>query len=134
MKTIKAQYNKLSGPDITSSYKIEFIIDESQRSCLSELLTLRKGTEVILSMNHLDDIDIVELDNETEDETRKRLNKKMHAMIGDVAGAQCKPTAKIKQDLKDMLVQKGLLKESTSELDIKGFAYAIYLLENEFNV
>ena len=133
MKTIKAQFNKLSGPDATASYKLEFIIDEAQRSCLKQVLELRKGTEVIIEMNALDDVDIVELDNETMQDTRSRLNKRMHAMIGDIAGAQCKPTAHIKQELKKLLVDKQLLKESTSELDVRGLAIAIYLLQNEFH-
>jgi hypothetical protein len=134
MKTIGAQFNKISGPDATASYKVEFTVDESQRKSIQSLLDYKKGTSVLLMIFDIENekTDLNEIANETPDEMLKRLNKQMHALIGDIAENSKIDKSVVKSKLKEYLIKRGLIQESTSELDTNGFAIAIYYLRNEF--
>lgn len=134
MKTIGAQFNKISGPDATASYKVEFTVDESQRKAIQSLLDYKKGTSVLLMIFDIENekTDLNEIASETPEEMLKRLNKQMHALIGDVADNSKIDKSVVKSKLKEYLVKRGLIQESTSELDANGFAIAIYYLRNEF--
>ena len=136
MKSIRAQFNKLNGPDATSSYKIEFTIDESQRAQLTQILELKKHTEVLLNMyvTGEDDEEMHELITENEDDTKTRLNRRMHALMSEIATNSGKNKEDIKKILKEYLIKKECIVKSSSELDIRGFALAIYYLENEFDI
>lgn len=134
MQILGAQWDKHNGPDGVNSHKIQFVVDDSQRECLKQLIDLKKGTEVMLLLYVVgkDDDEINKLAVESEDDTRKRLNKRMHAMISDIATAQNKTPDEIKIALKRYLIQSKCIVESSSELDVKGLAIAIYYLEHEF--
>jgi len=134
MKTIGCQFNKISGPDATSSYKIEFTVDESQRKAIQQLLEYRKGTSILLMLFDVDadKTELTDLAQETEDTLVKRLNKQMHAIISNIAADKKIDKSIIKQQLKDYLIRRDLIVESTAELDKNGYAVAIYYLNNEF--
>lgn len=135
MRILGAQFNRLSGPDITSSYKIEFIVDEANRDCLSQILELKKGTEVLLMMytSDEDNQEVNELIVESDDDTRKRLNRQMHAKINEIAKNKNVTSVEVKKKLKEYLITKKLIKESSKELDVNGLASAIYYLQTEFS-
>ena len=135
MQIISAQYNKLSGPDLTSSFKLEFTIDESQSVCLKPFLDLKKGTSVILLMfdYEKDEQEINEFKDETADQTKERMFKRMHALINKVAKDKNIAPSEIKKVLKEFLIKKKCIKTSSKELDIKGLATAIYFLSTEYN-
>ena len=133
MRILGAQFNRLSGPDITSSYKIEFIVDEANRDCLSQILELKKGTEVLLMMYTSNEDEVNELIVESDDDARRRLNRQMHAKINEIAKNKNVSAIEVKKKLKKYLIMKKLIKESSKELDVNGLASAIYYLTSEFS-
>ena len=135
MKIIGCQFDKHVGPDATNTHKISFAVDESQQESMYDFIRkVKKGTEVLLLVyvTGEDDHEINDLVTETEDETRTRLNKRMHAIINNIATNQHKTPAEIKNVLKKHLIAKKCIVKSSAELDIRGLAIAIYYLENEF--
>lgn len=135
MKVLGVSYNKISGPDATASYKIEFIVDESQREGVLELAkSLRKGSELLLLVFNVktEEKEIDELVTEKPAETRTRLFKRMHAMLNDIAADKRMKPAEIKKILRDFLIKKKYIKTSTKELNINGLAAAIFYLNSEF--
>lgn len=135
MRILGAMFNKISGPDATSSYKVEFVVDESQREGVLELAKeLRKGSELLLMIfqTEKEGSEIQELAKEKPEETRIRFYKRMHALINKIADDKKLEPKEIKASLKEFLVRKKYIKKSTKELDIKGLAAAIYYLQNEY--
>ena len=137
MKILGAQFNRLAGPDATSSYKIEFVVDESQRQGVLDLAKqMKKGTELLLMIfeTNEDSEEIKDLVNETPEETKKRLYKRMYALMNDIAKEKNTDMTDIKKRLKFFLIKKKYITNSTKELDIKGISAAIFYLQNEFDV
>jgi len=133
MKILGAMFNKISGPDATATYKVEFVVDESQRSGVKELLDFKKGTSVILAIHEINEIEkIQEIVNETPEETKKRYYKRMHALINEIARNKSMDAADIKTSLKAFLLNKNYIKESTKDLTVEGLAAAIHYLLNEY--
>lgn len=135
MKTLGSQFNKVSGPDATCNYKIEFTIDESQREGLKDFLSLKKGSEGLLvfyDVNENNEEDINMIATESEDESKERMRKMMHAMINDIAKAKKRPSKEIRKLVKEYLIKKEYMVESTKELTMKGYAAAIYYLKTSF--
>jgi guanylate kinase len=137
MKIIGCQYNKISGPDATSSYKVEFMVDESQRDGVLDLAKkLKKGAELLLMIFETgeEENEVKELVNEKPEETKKRLYRRIHAMINDIASEKKLDAKVIKDSLKQYLIQKKLMINSTKELDLKGLSTALYYLQTEYGM
>lgn len=139
MKIIGASFNKISGPDATSSYKVEFVVDEINREGVLNLAAnTKKGTELLLMIFETTKKDgsqneeVSELVNETKEETKKRMFRQMHAIITDIANSKKKEPTEIKTTLKQYLIAKKYIKESSKELDVSGLAAAIFYLSSEF--
>lgn len=135
MYIIGAQYNKIGGPNAVHQFKLEFTVDESQRDSLLELAKkLKKGSSSLLLVldTDADENEIKELVNENPEQTRIRLNKQMYAIIRDIARDKNLDVGDIKKALKEFLIQKKYIKESSKELDIKGLSAAIYYLKTEY--
>lgn len=136
MKIVGAQFDKHNGPDATNSHKISFTVDELQQESMYDFIRqVKKGTEVLLLVYVTGDDaqEINALSTESDNDTRVRLNKRMHAIINDVASSQKKTPIEIKNILKKYLIDKKCIVKSSAELDIRGLAIAIYFLENEFH-
>ena len=135
MHIIGAQYNKISGPDATANYKVEFTVDESQREGILELAKrLKKGASLLLLIFEADkdENEIKELVNETPVQTRNRLNKQMYAIIRAIARDKNIDAGDIKKSLKTFLIQKKYIKQSSKELTLAGLSAAIYYLKTEY--
>ncbi len=135
MFIIGAQFHKQSGPDAIQTYHLEFAIDETQRNGVLDLAkSLKKGSEVLLLIFDMskEESEVKELVNESPEETRTRLNRRMHAMISEIAKARNRTSEEIKKSLKEFLISKKYIKQSTKELTIEGLASAIYYLKNEY--
>ena len=135
MRIIGAQYNKISGPDATASYKIEFMVDESQRNGVLDLAkSLKKGSELLLLVfeTNKEEEEIKELVNEEPAQTKNRLYKRMHALINDIAESRNLSPEEIKNSLKEFLIKKKYIEKSTRELDMKGLAAALFYLQSEY--
>jgi len=137
MRILGAQFNKIGGPDATSSYKIEFMVDESQRDGVLDLAKkLRKGSELLLLIFETteDEEEIKDLVKEDPTQTKNRMYKRMHAMINDIADSKKIEPEQIKESLKDFLIKKKYIETSTKELDLRGLSAAIYYLQNEYGL
>lgn len=116
-------------------WKLMLDIDDSHRQGLIPLIqNAQMGDTYLTLMIPIDDnfISMGEAVNETEESIILRLRKQAHALIRDVAKEKGLTVDEVRTSLKDMLSKKGYLKESLKELDIKGYAAAIYILRNEF--
>jgi len=136
MNILCAQFSQHRGPDATSQHKISFTVDESQQKAMYDFVShAKKGTEVMLLIyvTEHDNDAINELVTESDIDTKKRLSRQMHAIINTIAANKNMTPSEIKTILKEHLIMKQLMKESSKELDIKGIAYAIYYLQNNFN-
>jgi hypothetical protein len=132
MRVLGTQFNKQGGPDATGSFKLEFSVDESQSKAFYKFVgDLKKGTSLIL-MAFENEQEIEEITTETPAETRTRFNKRFHVLINSTAKETGKEKKEIKKIIKKYLIKKNYMKESTSELDLKGLAAGIYFLQQEF--
>lgn len=130
-------YNKISGPDATASYKIEFVVDESQRNGILDLAkNLQKGSELLLLVfeTNKEEEEIKELVNEDLVQTKNRLYKRMHALMNEIAESKKITPEQVKDSLKEFLTRKKYIEKSTKELDLKGLAAAIYYLQTEYSL
>jgi hypothetical protein len=137
MYIFAAQFDTQRGPDAVNTYKITLAIDETQMNEDSwKFLQSKKGQTYLLIAH---DVKELEKDSsfsnpqETVNETKRRLQKRLHSVIAKVAEEKNKKPDEVKEALKKMLIDKGYMEESTSELSVDGYAAGIYLLENEFD-
>jgi hypothetical protein len=134
MKILAAQFSKISGPDAVSSYKVEFTVDESQRRGVQNLLSYKKGTSLLLFLYDVekDEKKILEIKDETPDQTRTRFNKRMYALMRQIADEKDIEINIVKNSLKDFLKEKKMIKTSLKELDTNQIASAIYYLRTNY--
>jgi len=134
MKFLACQFNKVSGPDAVSNYKVEFTVDESQRRGVQNLISWKKGTSLLLVLYDVDkeESSIKELTEETPEDTKKRFLSRIYVLIKQIAKEKNTEPEKIKTTVKDFLKEKKLLKESFTEMDVKQLSAAIYYLQTEY--
>lgn len=134
MLTFIAQYDKHHGPDGAKQYKLVLDIDESHKRGLKGIMDFAKGDTFLVVLIPVDDefSSVGEAINETEDNTKTRLNRQLHALIREVSNNNALTIDEVRTSLKDMLKKKNYIQKSTKELDVKGLAAAIYILQNEF--
>lgn len=126
-----AQFNSQHGPNGASQYILRIDIDSIHKDGFLPINQYPKGSTFLVFMLPLDELNNDSI-TETDDEIKHRFQKQMYALIRERAKERNEQISKIKLDLKEMLKKKKFLETSTSELDLKGYAAAIYLLENEF--
>ena len=134
MMSFIAQYDKHHGPDGAHQYKLILDIDESHKSGFKEIMDFTKGDTFLVMLLPINEefASTNEAITETANMTTQRLRKQMHALIRTVAEKKGLSIDEIRTSLKETLKRKKNLISSTSELDVKGFAAGIYLLQNEF--
>jgi hypothetical protein len=134
MLSFIAQFNTQNGPNGAHQYRLALDIDESHKEGFIPITKYVKGDTFLVLMIPVDDEfkNIGEAINETSDETRIRLNRQAHALIREVSASKGLTLPEVKTSLKEMLNKKGYIKASMKELDVKGLAASIYILQNEF--
>lgn len=134
MLSFVAQFNKQDGPNGANQYRLWLDIDEAHRSGFLPIANnYTKGDTFLVLMIPVDEefSSFGEVVNETEENTKLRLRKQMHALIREVSKQKGLTIDEVRTSLKELLRKKGHLEKSTSELTVKGYAAAIYLLQNE---
>lgn len=134
MKIFAGQYDSHHGPRADRSFRLTLTIDETQSKSLFDLVAgTPKGTEFLFLAfeTNKEESTINDLVEERPEDTRKRLFKRVHAMINTVSNETGKEPIVIKNALKDYLKRRKYMKKSTKELDLNGLAAAIYFLQNE---
>mgnify|MGYP001232437899 CR=1 FL=1 len=134
MLSFIGQFNTQNGPNGANQYRLSLDIDETHKDGFVPIMKYTKGDTFLVLMIPIDDEfrTIGEAINESDSETKLRLNKQMHALIKEIATTQSLTVTEVRTSLKDMLKKKGYLNSSIAELDVRGFAAAIYILQNEF--
>lgn len=134
MKIFAAQYDSHSGPRADRSFRLVLTVDETQgKSLFNFVAGTPKGTEFLFLAfdTNKEEREVKDLVNEQPEQTKLRLNKRMHALINNVALESNKESTEIKQMLKEYLIRRKYMDKSTKELDLRGLSAAIYYLLNE---
>jgi hypothetical protein len=79
-----------------------------------------------------DEKKILEIKDETPDQTRTRFNKRMYALMRQIADEKDIEINIVKNSLKDFLKEKKMIKTSLKELDTNQIASAIYYLRTNY--
>lgn len=103
---------------------ITLSIDKAYAGSAAELMFHDIGTQFGVTM-----IEDGEVNDEGNNDALRKFQIKMHAKIRDVAEQTLKTEEEIKSKLKAQLKVEHLIKESTTELTIKGYLRAIHLLD-----
>jgi len=134
LKILSASYNGISATPSNKSYKINFVADETQREGVLKIASdLKFGSEVLIILFDVEreKEDIKNFAKETPEENKKRFYRMMYATIGDTAKRLGKTKEEITADLKQYLINGGLIIESSTELDLPGISIAINWLKNK---
>lgn len=132
MIIIPLQYEKHSGPDAIGDHKFTFSMNESVNlgESFKDLISTKKGKEfIVILLDNSQGQEADEFRNETPEETLKRFQKHLHVVITDRAKILQISPEQLKQELKDELKKQNIIKESSTELDLKGYAIAINIVK-----
>jgi hypothetical protein len=126
MLTLILQYDGHRGPDAIGQHKLTFSMDESIDAGEFNPMTVKKGTQYIAILIPAEED--TGLKQETIEEATRRFQSRMHALIGEIATLTGVSDTSVKESLKTKLKQMNIIKESTTELDIQGYAKVITIL------
>lgn len=104
---------------------ISLSVDSAFSKQITDVLNIENGARLLVRIEVADEQKEVPQNNDTKEKFRKT----MHVKIREVAEHAMVTEKQIKDELKARLISKGLIKESTTELDIKGYAVACNILE-----
>ena len=119
--------------DSIGTRKMVFDVDESVDVGNFNPANIKKGTQFMLVLIEQVDETDPELPEENKGTDQERLQKRMHALITQNAKKEGSKPDEVKNRLKVELKRKGIIRESTTELDIQGYSLAIYILQSWLN-
>ena len=135
MLTGVVQLKNVNNEDPAKQCKLSFTVDITQKAWLTDLFAMDRGTTFLMTLDEIDNAIIdanMSLRDETDAEMSKRYNKRMHAIIKEVALKKGLEKEDIKKLLRKQLITANLMKKSTAELTSKGYSAAIYYLLHNF--
>ena len=105
---------------------ITFSVDRAYSDAVVDIVRKEVGTEFIAYLE-----DVTQSTNLSEDskDVEEKFRSKFHALIDEYSKITITPKNVVKDAVRDVLKRKGMIKESTTELDIKGLATACNLVE-----
>ena len=124
-----AQFDKFSGPDAIGQHKIVFSMDESINQGEFNPMSIKKGTQFMMTLIEAGSLEETEFNQETAEETLERFRKQFYALITEVAEIRHANPAAFKAELKQEMIRRGAIKESTKELSIEQLAQEIATLK-----
>lgn len=129
MKDIPAQIHNVKKTTMNDVI-ISFRVDGMYAYTCSELFQTNIGTEFVMKLEKVDTTTVLGDPSQHDAKSpHERLWGKMHALINLYANKTGIYSETIKDKLKEELKGKGLMNESTKELNLKGLAIACNLLE-----
>lgn len=127
------------GPDSVGQHKLVFTLDESVASDFNPM-SIKKGTQFIVMLIEAGSKEADEFRSETHDETKERFRKHMNSLINSIADLLGILPKDYREQFKNELKKENIIKNSTMELTIEGYALVItklkqkrYELENRTN-
>lgn len=109
---------------------ITFSVDRAYSDQIIDVIRKEIGTEFVI---YLEDVTSETNLNEDSVQVRERFVHKMHALLGELAELSGRDKEAEKTSLKKELIKKGLIKESTKELNLKGLGIACNIVEEMIN-
>lgn len=103
-------------------WRVEFDVSQDQYETIRELPVLQEQVLVVTVHEDAEHISKVE---ESEEETKSRLMRMLHAKLSEVANASGHSLEDERDLLKGWLIQKQIIKKSMKELDLPGMSFAI---------
>lgn len=131
MITLYLQWDRHSGPSEIGQHKLTFSMDESVNSGDFNPLHIKKGTQFIVMMIEADTKEAQEFRDESPEESKERFRKRMNSLINQVAEANGFKGPEFRDLFKTELKERGLIKESTKELNLEGYAKVIGILNEK---
>ena len=99
---------------------------------LSKVTNGKMGQEFIVLMIPTNDTKAIEeFKNETPEQTKSRFSRQMNAMISEIAKLSGKTKDEYRNSVKQHLIDNGIIKKSTTELDVEGYAFVITKLKEK---
>ena len=105
MITLPVQFDRHTGPNVIGEHKLVFSIDESIDWGYFNPVKIKKGTQfmmVLLDLKKRDDEKPVKerlRKDETEEDTKMRLQRRMHSLIQDWAELSGKKKEEVKKNI-----------------------------------
>lgn len=90
---------------------------------------IEQGTQFIVMFIEADSQEAINFRNETKEETIERFRRHMNSLINSVANLKKEDPKKYREDFKTELKREGLIKSSTLELNLQGYALVITKLK-----
>jgi hypothetical protein len=126
MIILPLQYDGHRGPDAVGQHKLTFTMDESIDVREFNPMSIRKGAQFLVTMVEVGTDEAKTFAQETKEETLGRFKKHFEALISDIAKMKNEP--EFREQLKADLIEQGVIKKSTSELDLAGYSKQIVSL------
>ena len=104
---------------------ITLSVDESFTGEIVGLMSMKIGSGLYVRLAEAD-----KKEEPANNDTKEKFRRTMHAKIRECAEAMDISEEECKNRLKGALKVKGLIKESTTELDLKGYAVACSILDD----
>lgn len=130
MIILPLQYDRHSGPDAIGQHKITFTLDESIATEFNPM-SIKKGTQFIVMMIETNTKEAEEFRDETPEESKERFRKRMNSLINQVAELNGFKSDEYREVFKQELKDGKLIKESTKELSLEGYAQVIGILNQK---
>ena len=129
MIVLPLQWDSHRGPDAIGQHKLVFTMDESVDSGKFNPMLIKKGTQFMVILSEVEKEEGFQ--EETPKETLLRFKKRFEALVNEKANILGVDHDKYRESIKKILKEKGLIKTSTTELDLNGYAKSILMLENK---
>ena len=133
MFILPLQYDSHRGPDSIGQHKFTFSMDESVQldQDVFNPMSIKKGTQYVVIFVEADNPNAFK--QETTKEATARLQRRMFALTTEIAKIQDVPVEEVKTKLKAQLKLLNIINESTTELDLQGYAKVINILLEKKN-
>lgn len=133
MIILQLQYDSHRGPDAIGSHKLTFSMDESTEmgDSFKDLITSKKGTQYVVMLTEANSKEAQEFRDESPDESKERFRKRMNSLINQVAEKNGFKPPEFRGLFKKELIDLKMIKESTKELTLEGYAKVIGILNSK---
>ena len=127
MKDIPAQYHSFRKTTLGDNI-LSFRVDQMYSDTVGELVQAQIGTEYVMKLEKVNTDTVLGGESKNID-TEEKFRRTMHARINELADIREKDREEVKDSLRQELIKRKLIEKSTKELDIKGLAIAVNILD-----
>jgi hypothetical protein len=132
MLILPLQYDNHRGPDAVGQHKLTFTMDESIDNSFNPM-QVKKGTQFLVMLIETGTVEYEEFVQETPDQTKERFFKQFHAVLTEIAALINQKPGDYKDHIRSLLIEDGVIKESTKELSIEQLSTEIIKLKKYKN-